>query len=289
MLLLGIVLLAVVGGVAVWSLAFRSRSPGFGLTDKPSVAVLPFENMSGDAGQEYFSDGITEDLITGLSKLSGLFVIARTSVFAYKGKTLNPAQVSRELGVRYVLEGSVRKAGNRVRITAQLVDATTGYHVWAERYDRDLKDVFALQDEVTQKIVGVLAVKLTIPEKDRLGRTPTRNLEAYDYVLRGMEYQRRTTEEANADARKMFGKAVDLDPDYAMAYAALGWSHLQAWQLQWSRDAETLQRAVELAQKAVARDDSLAGPCRLLSHVSLSQEEHARAIARAGRDAALAG
>src|SRR2546428_585484 len=131
MLLLGVVLLAVAGGVAVWSLAFRSRSPGFGSTDKPSVAVLPFENMSGDAGQEYFSDGITEDLITGLSKLSGLFVIARNSVFAYKGKALKPAQVSRELGVRYLLEGSVRKAGNRVRITAQLVDATTGYHVVA--------------------------------------------------------------------------------------------------------------------------------------------------------------
>src|SRR3989441_11976 len=147
----------------------------------------------------------------------------------------------------------VRKAGNRVRITAQLVDATTGYHLWAERYDRDLKDVFAVQDEVSQKIVGVLAVKLTLPEKDRLARTPTRNLEAYDYVLRGMEYQRRTTKEANAEARKMFGRAVELDPDYAMAYAALGWSHLQAWQFQWSRDAETLQRAFELARKAVAR------------------------------------
>src|SRR5439155_1133862 len=211
----------IAASVAVWSLYFRSRSPGMELPNKPSIAVLPFENMSGDAGQEYFSDGITEDLITGLSKLSGLFVIARNSVFAYKGKPVKPAQVSRELGVRYVLEGSVRKAGNRVRITAQLVDATTGYHLWAERYDRDLKDVFALQDEVSQKIVGVLAVKLTVPEKDRLGRTPTRNLEAYDYVLRGMEYQRRTTEEANADARKMFGKAVELDPDYAMAYAAL--------------------------------------------------------------------
>src|SRR2546429_3229671 len=205
-LLLGLVLLAVAGGVAAWSLSLRSRSPGFVLTDKPSVAVLPFENMSGDAGQEYFSDGITEDLITGLSKLSGLFVIARNSVFAYKGKPVKPAQVSRELGVRYVLEGSVRKAGNRVRITAQLVDATTGYHLWAERYDRDLKDVFALQDEWTEKTAGVLAVKLTVPEKDRLGLPPTRNLEAYDYVLRGMEYQRRTTEEANADARKMFGK-----------------------------------------------------------------------------------
>src|SRR5437867_2277371 len=288
MLPLGVVLLVVVGGVAVWSLAFRSGPPGFGSTDKPSVAVLPFENMSGDAGQEYFSDGITEDLITGLSKLSGLFVIARNSVFAYKGKTLNPAQVSRELGVRYVLEGSVRKAGNRVRITAQLVDATTGYHVWAERYDRDLKDVFALQDEVTQKIVGVLAVKLTVPEKDRLGRAPTRNLEAYDDVLRGLEYHRRTTKEANAEARKMFARAVELDPDYAMAYAALGFAHLQAWEFQWSRDPGTLQRALELAQQAIAHDDSLAGPHSLLSQVYLWRKEHERAIAQAERAVGLA-
>jgi len=258
------------------------------LTDKPSVAVLPFENMSGDAGQEYFSDGITEDLITGLSKLSGLFVIARNSVFAYKGKTLKPAQVSRELGVRYLLEGSVRKAGNRVRITAQLVDATTGYHVWAERYDRELKDVFALQDEVTQKIVRVLAVKLTVPEKGRLGRAPTRNLEAYDDVLRGLEYHRRTTKEANADARKMFARAVELDPEYAMAYAALGWAHLQAWQFQWSRDPETLQRAFELAQQAIAHDDSLAGPHSLLGQVYLWRKEHERAIAQAERAVALA-
>src|SRR5438552_16463200 len=150
MLPLGVVLLVVVGGVAVWSLAFRSRSPGFGPTDKPSVAVLPFENMSGDAGQEYFSDGMTEDLITDLSKLSGLFVIARNSVFTYKGKAVQVKAVSQELGVRYVLEGSVRKADNRVRITAQLVDATTGGHLWAESYDRELQAIFALQDESTQ-------------------------------------------------------------------------------------------------------------------------------------------
>ena len=287
-LLLGLVLLVAAGGAAVWSLYSRWRPPAFELPDRPSVAVLPFENMSGDAGQEYFGDGITEDLITGLSKLSGLFVIARNSVFAYKGRAVKPAQVSRELGVRYVLEGSVRKAGNRVRITAQLVDAATGYHVWAERYDRDLKDVFALQDEVTQKIVGVLAVKLTAPEKDRLGRAPTRNVEAYDYVLRGLEYHRRTTKEANAEARKMFARAVELDPEYAMAYSAMGWTHLQAWQFQWSRDPETLQRAFELAQKAIVRDDSLAGPHDLLGQVYLWKKEHERAIAQAERAVALA-
>src|SRR5207249_10708965 len=203
----GAAALLLAAGLALWNMYLRPRPPGFELPDRPSIAVLPFQNMSADAGQEYFSDGMTEDLITGLAKLSGLFVIARNSVFVYKGKAVKPAQVSRDLGVRYILEGSVRKAGNQVRITAQLIDGTTAYHRWAERYDRDLKDVFALQDEVTQKIVGVLAVKLTVPEKDRLGRAPTRNLEAYDAVLRGLEYQRRTTKEANAEARKMYARA----------------------------------------------------------------------------------
>ncbi len=286
-LLLPLVLLVVAGGVAIWSLYFRSPSPALELPDKPSIAVLAFVNMSGDVGQEYFSDGITEDLITGLSKLSGLFVIARNSTFVYKGKAVKPAQVSRELGVRYVLEGSVRKAGHRVRITAQLIDAATGYHLWAERYDRDLKDVFALQDEVTQKIVGALAVKLTAPEQGQLRRTPTANLEAYDYVLRGMEYYRRTTKEGNAEAQKMFMRALDLDPEYAAAYVALGWAHLQVWTLQWSQNPQTLQRAFELAQQAVARDDSLALAHKLLSHVYLWKKQHERAIAEAERAVAL--
>src|SRR5262249_6091742 len=184
-------------------------------------AVLPFQNMSGDAAQEYFSDGMTEDLITGLSKVSGLFVIARNSVFLYKGKAVKPAQVSRDLGVRYVLEGSVRKEGNQVRITAQLIDATTGYHVWAERYDRNLKDVFALQDDVTGKIVTMLAVKLTAPEKARLARAPTGNVEAYDLVLRGTEYRRRSTKEAHAEAQRLLTRAIELDLEYAGAYEAL--------------------------------------------------------------------
>jgi len=155
------------------------------MPDKPSIAVLPFTNLSGDPEQEYFSDGITEDISTDLSRISGLFVISRNSVFLYKGKAVKPEEVSRELGVRYILEGSVRKAGNRVRITAQLIDATTGYHLWAERYDRELKDIFTLQDEVTQKIVAALAVKLTAGEQERLVRKYTDNLEAYDYYLRG--------------------------------------------------------------------------------------------------------
>jgi adenylate cyclase len=287
-LLLGVVALVLAAAAAVWSLYLRPRAAALALPDKPSIAVLPFQNMSGDAGQEYFSDGMTEDLITGLSKLSGLFVIARNSVFLYKGKAVKPAQVSRDLGVRYILEGSVRKAGDRVRITAQLIDATTGYHVWAERYDRDLRDVFALQDEVTDRIVTTLAVKLTGPEKKRLARTPTVNLEAYDLVLRAQEYHRRTTREASAEERRLLTRAVQMDPEYGGAYEALGWNYLQAWQLQWSRDPDTLERAFELAEQAIARDDSLAGCHTLLSQVFLWKKEHARAIAEAERAIAMA-
>ncbi|MBW1784946.1 MAG: hypothetical protein JRL30_29915, partial [Deltaproteobacteria bacterium] len=185
------------------------------LPDKPSIAVLPFVNMSDDPTQEYFSDGITEDLITDLSKISGLFVIARNSVFQYKGKPVDVKNISRELGVRYVLEGSVRKASEKVRINAQLIDATTSGHLWAERYDRDLKDIFALQDEVTQKIVSALVVKLTGDEQKRLGHRGTDNLEAYDCTLRGLDYFFRVTKEANVHARQMFKRAIDLDPGYA--------------------------------------------------------------------------
>src|SRR6266849_134268 len=170
------------------SSASREKIPTLALPDKPSIAVLPFANMSGDPEQEYFSDGITEDLITDLSKLSGLFVIARNSVFTYKGTAVDVGEVSRRLGVRYVVEGSVRKAGNRVRINAQLVDATTGGHLWAERYDRELQDMFALQDEVKQKIVFALKIQLLPEERVRFHQAPTNNLEAYDSFLRGQAY-----------------------------------------------------------------------------------------------------
>ena len=170
------------------------------LPDRPSIAVLPFNNMSGDPEQEYFSDGITEDIITDLSKVAGLFVIARNSVFAYKGKSINVAEVGRELGVRHVLEGSVRKAGNRVRITAQLIDGADGGHLWADRYDRDLQDIFAVQDEVTQKIVAALQVKLSEGERARLAHKDTENLEAYDELLRGKQLFLEFTKESNLKA-----------------------------------------------------------------------------------------
>jgi len=253
------------------------------LPDKPSIAVLPFTNMSGDPEQEYFSDGITEDLITDLSKLSGLFVIARHSVFTYKGKAVKMEQVSKELGVRYILEGSVRKASNWVRITAQLVNATTGHHVWAERYDRELKDIFALQDEITRQIVGALRVKLTTSEQERVWRRYTDNVEAYDYLLRGVEYFNRLTYETTVQARQLFERALALDPRFAAACAALSLTYWLEWANQWSQDLQTLEQAFALAQKAVALDDSLPLAHIVLSRAHLAKKQLEQAIAEAKR------
>ena len=291
-----IIVLIGVGGLAGWYLYIEQtkriesasmEKMAYPLPDKPSIAVLPFENLSGDPEQEYFSDGITEDIITDLSKISGLFVIARHSVFTYKGKTIKIAEVGRELGVRHVLEGSVRKANGRVRITAQLVDATTEGHLWAERYDRDLKDIFALQDEVTQKIVAVLAVKLTEDERERLVRKYTDNMEAYDYYLRGVEYQNRYKKEANLQARQMFERAIDLDPEFAAAYAALGFTHFHEWTFGWSQDPQSLEHALELAQRTLDLDDSLPWGHHLLGKVYLWKKQHEKAIAELKKAIAL--
>ncbi|RJR32384.1 MAG: adenylate/guanylate cyclase domain-containing protein [Desulfobacteraceae bacterium] len=247
--------------------------------DLPSIAVLPFTNMSGDPAQEYFSDGITEDLITDLSKISALFVIARNSVFTYKGKAVKVEDVGKELGVRYVLEGSVRKAENRVRITAQLVDAATGGHIWAERYDREFRDIFALQDEVTQEIVSVLTLKLTEQERRQLTRSrmPS-NLEAYDYYLRGLDYFYRYSKSSNEQAREMFEKAVDLDPQYALAWCVLGFTHLLEWSLGWGADSTCIDRADDFAQKALALDDSLPDTHDLLGSIHLWRKQHDKAV-----------
>src|SRR5712692_1388431 len=199
------------------------QKPSRPLPDIPSIAVLPFTNMSGDRDQEYFSDGITDDLTTALSRLPDLFVIARTSAFSYKGKAVRVQDISRQLGVKYVLEGSVRKAGNQVRITAQLVDATTGDHVWAEYYDRPLKDIFSLQDEIVQRIVTTLNLQLTLEERGVLFKKRTDNLEAYDDFLRALEYTLSITKDGNEKARQALEKAIALDPKYSDAYAELGW------------------------------------------------------------------
>ena len=195
------------------------RRAGPALPDKPSIAVLPFQNMSGDPEQEYFSDGMTEDLITDLSKVSGLFVIARNSSFAYKGRSVKVQEIGRDLGVRFVLEGSVRKAGNRVRITAQLIDSGSGGHLWAERFDRDLTDIFSTQDEVVEKIVGTLAVTLTRGEEQRLRRHGTGNVEAYESWLRARELLTRGTRESVAQSRVMYRRAIEIDLNFARPHA----------------------------------------------------------------------
>ena len=241
--------------------------------------------MSGDPEQEYFSDGITDNLITDLSKISGLFVIARNSTFTYKGQAVKVAAVGRELGVRHVLEGSVQKAGNRVRINVQLIDAPTGGHVWAERYDRELEDIFALQDEITQKIVFALKVTLTPEEQERLRRYPTANLEAYDAFLHGWEYwwgleDTKEAKEANAQARRMAERAIELDSQYAAAYALLSLTHQTEWMEHWSKDPQhSLEQATELAQKAVTLDGSLPMARWILGWCYVYQRQYEQAIA----------
>ncbi|MBI3528397.1 MAG: adenylate/guanylate cyclase domain-containing protein [Betaproteobacteria bacterium] len=263
---------------------------GQGLTPPgiPSIAVLPFDNMSADPDQEYFSDGIVEDLITDLSKLSGLFVIARNSTFSYKGKAVRVQQVGRELGVRYVLEGSVRKVGDHVRITGQLIDASSGRHLWADRYDRRLDDVFAVQDEITRRIVDALAITLTRGEQQQRERRRTDLPEAYDCLLRGIDYLQRTTSESNIAARRMLEKAVDLDPKFAEAYALLSHTYHRDWTMGWSQERQTLERAFEFAERAIALDDLLPAAYRALATALLWQRAHDKAIIVAQRAVDLA-
>jgi len=231
----------------------------FPLPDKPSIAVLPFANMSEDPKQEYFSDGITEEIITALSKIPKLFVIARNSTFTYKGKPVKVQQVSEELGVQYVVEGSVRKAEDRVRITAQLIDALTGHHIWAEKYDRDIKDIFAIQDEITMKIITAMQVKLTEGEQVDVYAKGTDNLEAYLMVMKAHWLYLRGTKEGVLKAQSLAEEAIALDPDYAFAYKVLGGAHGITLFLGMSKNPrESLKLAIELHRKAVELDDSLA-------------------------------
>ena len=224
--------------------------------ERPSIAVLPFANMSGDIEQEYFADEISEDIITALSKLSQLFVIARNSSFAFKGKNVHVQEVSTKLGVRYVLEGSVRKSGNRVRITSQLIDATTGGHLWAERFDRDLTDIFAVQDDVTHQIVAALSVNLSPGDRQRLSAEYTENLEAFDYFLRGRELWWLHAKETNFKARELLQHAIELDPNFAPAHGFLAAAHINDYVSQWSASpSQSLEKAHEAVMRAAALDD----------------------------------
>jgi TolB-like protein/DNA-binding winged helix-turn-helix (wHTH) protein len=232
------------------SILARDAAPS--LPRRPSIVVLPFDNMSGDAEQEYFSDGLSEDITTDLSRVSGLLVIARNSAFAYKGKPVDLAGVSRELGVRYALEGSVRRSGQRVRINAQLIDCTTGGHLWAERYDRDLTDIFSVQDEVTRKIVAAISPSLTGSEQDRLEHRETSGFEAYDYFLRGREQVLLDTEDSTRLAHELLSKAIELDAEFSSAYSYLARCYALDYVNNWGDPAQrSMSRALELGRKAV--------------------------------------
>ena len=257
-----------------------SQAPAPAVPQKPSIAVLPFTNMSGDAEQEYFSDGMTEDLITDLSKISALFVIARNSSFAYKGRLVKVQEIGRDLGVRFVLEGSIRKFGNRVRITAQLIDAESGGHLWAERFDRDLTDIFATQDEVVEKIVRALAVTLTQGEEKRLGRRGTANVAAYEAVLRARELLGGATRETVAQARAMYQRAIELDASYAVPHAGLAATAVSNYVSDWADDpGAELDQAERWARRALKLDESEPFAHMALGHVLLWQRDHDGALA----------
>src|SRR5258706_1247688 len=269
----------------------RSQSP---LLDRPSVAVLPFANLSGDPQQDYFSDGITEDITTELSRFSELMVIACNSAFQYKGRTVDIRQVGRELGARYVLEGSVRRSGGRVRIAAQLIDAVTGAHRWVERYDRELHDVFAVQDEVAHTIVAILAAHVNRAETERVLLKPPAAWEAYEYYLRGAQafflHINRRTKASLYDARRLLERSLAIDPDYARAAAMLSWTHLNAYIEPFDGDylsPAALDRALELAETAVHLDVRLPEAHAQLGAVLLFKRQHDAAIAEFERALAL--
>jgi TolB-like protein len=231
------------------------------LPDRPSIAVLPFQNLSGDSGQDYFADGVVEDVITALSRVRWLFVIARNTSFAYKDHRVDPRTVGRELGVRYVLEGSVRRAGNKVRITGQLIDASTGTHLWAERFEGTLDDIFELQAEVAESVVGAISPQLERAEIERAKRKPTQSLDAYDYYLRGVANLHSGSRETIEEALRQFYRAIELDPEYGSAYGGAAWCHVwrkvNGWMI--DRPAEVAE-GVRLARLAVTwgRDDAVA-------------------------------
>jgi adenylate cyclase len=249
--------------VEVASLAAPARLAG-----RPAVAVLPFKNLSGDAGQDFFSDGITEDVITALGHFSNLLVVAKSASFHFKDRNLAPAEIGRLLDARYLLEGSVRRAGDRVRVNSELTEAATGRRVWSESYDAEVKDIFGVQDDIARRVVGAAAVKLTRFERDRVLAKPTESLAAYEYVLRGRDFMSHTTRDSNDEAQDLFQRAIDLDPSYAAAYAELGLSLIEAVASGWTEFvADALGRAETLAQKALSLDPATTSAYRLLAEI----------------------
>jgi adenylate cyclase len=288
-------ILALIVAAAIWQFYLRPTTiepasiekMAYPLPDKPSIAVLPFDNMSNDPDQEYFADGISENIISSLSHIPGMFVIARNSTFTYKGMPVKVQQVSEELGVRYVLEGSVQRSGDQIRVTAQLVDATTGHHLWSERYDRELKDLFDLQDEITLKILAAMQIKLTGDQQARLW-SKTDNLEAWGNHIKGSTYFEQYTKHNNSKARQLYEQAVKLDPDWEIAWTMLAWTHWAEVRFGWSESpVESIKSAVEFARKATAINDKLPETHSLWSNIHLVQGEYEKAITEGQKAVAL--
>jgi adenylate cyclase len=251
---------------------------------RPSLAVLPFANLSGDQSEDFFSDGIAEDIVTALGRFSNLLVVAKSASFQFKGLSLAPAEIGRRLDVRYLLEGSVRRADNRVRVTAELSEAATGRNVWSQAYDAEIKDIFSVQEDIARRVVGAAAIKLTRFELDRALGKPTQSLAAYEYVLRGREVFSHATREGNHEAQDMFQHAIDLDPSYADAYAALGLSLIEAVSSGWTEFIpDDLRRAETLAQKALSIDPACTTAHRLLAEVNMMKGRFDLALDEAQR------
>ena len=254
----------------------------FPLPDKPSIAVLPFENMSGDPNQGYFSDGITEHIITSLSKVPYLFVIARNSTFSFKNKNVKVQQIAEEFGVRYILEGSVQRSGDRVRITAQLIDATGGYHLWADNFDRKIDDIFGLQDEIAMKIMAELQIKLTVDELGRIYAIKTKNIKAYEKYLLGYEHLQRRTEADSQQAKMLAEEAISLDPEYGASYLLLAQTCLEdVWYYNSKPAAESLETAERLVQKAVKLSGQDSTAHQILCSVYFLRRQYDQAIEEA--------
>jgi class 3 adenylate cyclase/TolB-like protein len=275
-------------GAAIAAPAIATLAAPARLAERTPIAVLPFKNLSGDPGQDFFSDGVTEDIINALGRFSNLLVAAKSASFQFKGHDISPEEVGRTLDVRYLVEGSIRKSGDRLRVSVEVTEAAKGVHLWSDVYNAELKDVFNVQDEITQRIVGAAAVKLTRLERERVSRKPTASLAAYELVLRGRAAVNTPTRALNDEARAQFQRAIDLDPNYAAAYAALGWAHFEAAVSGWTEfPDDEIKRAEGLAQQALALDQSTTNAYRLLANIDVFRRAYDRALAQIDRALAL--